>query len=1248
MVKIIKLKQVITRLKQLDSSIAFIQETHLLGEDLLKVRRRWPGQVLASCFSSHSRGVMVLIHKSVPFQVNNVVVDTAGRYLVVQGTLLREDINLVNIYAPNDDNPSFFENLFLLIASLSGKVLMAGDFNCTLDPRLDRSSGLVTSHSQSRKKIQQFIKDLNLCDPWRTQNPNQREYSCYSSSFKTYSRIDYFLISTSLLPSVASCVYDSIVLSDHAPTSLYYNASQLTKGSSSWRLHPKWLQDSDFIKFVGEHIDIYFAINTHQTSAAIRWEAFKAYIRGQMISFTSSKFNKFKQKMHELDSKISRLERVSSIDNSVETKQELFALKAEYEELSTLKAENSLIRLKQTFYDQGEKPGKVLAWQIKKLNSERAINAIRNEQGVITTDPLEINNTFVSFYKTLYQSEYPINSGNRNSFLDRLDIPCIPEDTKLELDKDLNLENISIAILNMKGGKASGPDGLPIDIYKLFKEKLIAPLLDMYAESFERGYLPPSLRSALITLILKPGKPPTECGSHRPISLLNSDAKIIAKALAMRLESALPSMIHTDQNGFVKNRQGFHNVRRVLNIVHLWEGAPDTAILSLDAEKAFDRVEWPFLLEMLRRFGFGDYFRRWVEILFVDSSAVVFTNNLISQPFKLSRGTRQGSPISPLLFVIAMEPLAIAIRSHPSICGIKTGDLEHHIALYADDTIVFLSDLVKSIPSLLELISQFGGFSGFKVNKDKSSIMFLNEQERRKPMVSHPFVNAMDGFKYLGIRITPKINTLSATNYEPMLANLSEDVQRWSTLPLSILGRINIIKMNILPKFLYIFQSIPLAPPPSFFPKLRKLLSNFMWNNRRPRLRLSLLYLPYDRGGLQLPNLQWYYWAAQLRAAMFWFTKEDAQPWVQIEMLSSKGLTLDSFLYSAPLKKLRKNTVNPFVKNTTVVWHEVHKYLGDFPVLSCFSPIWGNEHFSPATNDMGFKAWLSKGIVNLLDLYNDNTLMSFDELKARYDVPQKHFFKYLQLRSFILKSLKNSVQQPPMSTLETFSTKTCFSKGLVTQLYNIMVENHKDNSESKRQQWIGDLQEDILVEEWGIICSKVHTQTINTRLRLIQYNWIMRTYITPVKLNKFDPNIPDRCYKCNIHQGTLYHCLWECEEIQRFWSSVIQYISQITSSPVPLSPKLCILSIYPHNCSLSNRERKMVDLCLLQARRSIALCWKNVRCPSLGHWLKNLTSSLALEKLTYIVRKKASQFYNIWEMFLEFVKNGDIEEALEL
>uniref|UniRef100_A0A669E357 Reverse transcriptase domain-containing protein n=1 Tax=Oreochromis niloticus TaxID=8128 RepID=A0A669E357_ORENI len=1005
MVKLVKLKQVITRLKQLESSIAFIQETHLLREDLVKVRRRWPGKVLASCCPSHSRGVMVLIHNSVPFQVNNTIYDKAGRFLVVQGTLLKETLNLVNVYGPNDDNPSFFENLFLLIATLPGKIILAGDLNCTLDPKLDRSSRIDTSHSQTRKKIQQYLKDLNLCDPWRIQNPNKREFSCYSAVFKSYSRIDYFLISSSLLPNITKCIYDSIVLSDHAPTSLFYKVEQVNSRSNKWRLHPKWIHDSDFIKFVGEHIDLYFSINTTQTTAAIRWEAFKAYIRGQMISFTSSKFNKFKQTMNELNNKIRELEREVTIDDSTQKKLELLTLKAKYEELSMLKAEDGLIRLKQTFYDQGEKPGKLLAWQIKKLESDRAINIIRNDQGELSTDPTEINNTFVSYYKTLYNSDSPLDLVNQNTFLDRLVFPCISEGMKNELEREINFNDVSDAITNMRGGKASGPDGLPIDIYKLFKAKLIPPLLDVYLESFKTGCFPATLRSALITLILKPSKAPAESGSYRPISLLNSDSKIIAKALAMRLERALPAIIHGDQNGFVQNRQGFHNVRRVLNIIHKCEESPDTAILSLDAEKAFDRVEWPYLIEVLKRFGFGDHFRRWVEILLADSVAMVSTNNLISHPFELFRGTRQGSPISPLLFVLAMEPLAIAIRSHPSIHGIKIGETLHKTAMYADDTILFLSHLAESIPSLLKLFDQFGSFSGFKVNKEKSSILFLNVNERMKPVVSHPFVNATEGFKYLGIRVTPKISDLSLANYEPMVIEVSEEITRLISLPLSLLGRINLVKMTILPKFLYIFQSIPLAPPPSFFSKTRKLLSNFIWNNRKPRLRLSLLYLPYDRGGLQFPNLEWYYWAAQLRTTMFWFSNDIFLPWLEIEKMSSKGLSLHSYLYSAPFKTLKKTTTNPFVKNTVVVWHEVQKMLNDSPGLSCFSPIWGNELFAPAKNDLGFKEWLNKGVAKLQDLYEEYSLMSFSELRAKFNIPQKHFFKYLQLRSFILAHL---------------------------------------------------------------------------------------------------------------------------------------------------------------------------------------------------------------------------------------------------
>ncbi len=127
----------------------------------------------------------------------------------------------------------------------------------------------------------------------------------------------------------------------------------------------------------------------------------------------------------------------------------------------------------------------------------------------------------------------------------------------------------------------------------------------------------------------------------------------------------------------------------------------------------------------------------------------------------------------------------------------------------------------------------------------------------------------------------------------------------------------------------------------------------------------------------------WYYWAAQLWAALFWFSSEAAVPWLHVEKLAAKGLTLDSFLYSAPLKELKKRTDNPFVKNIIVIWYEAHKYHGDLPV---------RDHFSPAKKDMGFKLWINKGMIRLKDLYEDNILKSFDNLVAKFHIPQKHFF----------------------------------------------------------------------------------------------------------------------------------------------------------------------------------------------------------------------------------------------------------------
>lgn len=423
--KIVKLKQVMSRLKQLKTQIAFIQETHLLSNEYIPLKRRWSGQIISASYSSHARGVAILVHSSVPLRIYNTIQDTAGRYVIVLGSLLDQNISLVCIYGPNSDDWNFYNNLFLTLSTLSGYLCIAGDFNCTLDPVLDKSSGVDASHMQSRKIIKQYVQELNLCDIWRYRNPSRREYSCHSATHSSYSRIDYFLISKPMIDNVNDTEYKSIVLSDHAVVLLNYTVAASPKGPSVWRLSPRWLQDNEFWKCVGGNIDVYFKINTDQTSASIRWEAFKAYIRGLMISYTSSTSNKLHLKLIELETELNILE-------TDETKQKLAILRAQYNELSTNKAVSSLMKLKQTFYDQGEKAGKLLAWRIKSLHNERAVLELETGEGTAITNLQVINSTFQSFYSELYTSENSIASHSLNDFLDDIKIPVLGNNAKKE------------------------------------------------------------------------------------------------------------------------------------------------------------------------------------------------------------------------------------------------------------------------------------------------------------------------------------------------------------------------------------------------------------------------------------------------------------------------------------------------------------------------------------------------------------------------------------------------------------------------------------------------------------------------------------------------------------------------------------------------------------------------------------------------------------------------------------------------
>lgn len=259
--------------------------------------------------------------------------------------------------------------------------------------------------------------------------------------------------------------------------------------------------------------------------------------------------------------------------------------------------------------------------------------------------------------------------------------------------------------------------------------------------------------------------------------------------------------------------------------------------ISADAKKAFNRVEFNYLFEVLNRFRLGDVFISWIRLLYASSKANIYTNGIQSNFFSLSRGNCQGCPLSALLFVIAIEPLSIYLRSSQIYREVTRSGIELKLSLYADDLLLYVKDPGTSIPYILAFLKRFGSFSGYKVNISRSECYSINQSVLQLTQSDIPFKLSPSGFKYLGINVTRLMSSLFSANFSPLVSNLKADLQRWESLPLSLIGRINTIKMTILPKFLFLFQCLPIFLTRKFFKDIDQTLSGFLWSSKTPRIR---------------------------------------------------------------------------------------------------------------------------------------------------------------------------------------------------------------------------------------------------------------------------------------------------------------------------------------------------------------------------------------------------------------------------
>lgn len=291
--------------------------------------------------------------------------------------------------------------------------------------------------------------------------------------------------------------------------------------------------------------------------------------------------------------------------------------------------------------------------------------------------------------------------------------------------------------------------------------------------------LPESFLTAILIVLPKKDRDPLKPTSYRPISLLNMDYKIIAGILSNRLSKYLPKLIHMDQTGFTKNRQSADNVTWLLSMIHLAQKREEMSVaVALDAEKAFDRLEWDFLFKVLEKYGFGVSFIKWIKILNTNPRAKVVTNGHISASFQLTRSTRQDCPLSPALFVLAIEPLAELIRTDSDILGFRVNQEEYKINLFADDVLLYLTNPLHLFRKLSSRLEEYGKISGYKINRDKSEILPLTKGDYSQCRLITRFRWPINGIKYLGIRVDNDIKNLYKLNYLPKLKKIQEDLDK--------------------------------------------------------------------------------------------------------------------------------------------------------------------------------------------------------------------------------------------------------------------------------------------------------------------------------------------------------------------------------------------------------------------------------------------------------------------------------------
>lgn len=596
------------------------------------------------------------------------------------------------------------------------------------------------------------------------------------------------------------------------------------------------------------------------------------------------------------------------------------------------------------------------------------------------------------------------------------------------------------------------------------------------------------------------------------------------------------TLIHENQTGFIPGRCISENIRILYDIIFETKRLNKQGLLLLiDFEKAFDTVSKQFIIQVMERFGFGPNIIKWVNILTSNTSASVVQNGHLSSFFMLDRGCRQGDPVSPYLFLFVVEILGIMIRDNPNIKGITLSNTEHKLGQFADDTQLFLDGSENSLNAAIETLNNFYNMSGLKMNVDKTKAIWIGSMSGSNMILGNDLkLDWHKGdFEILGITLNPSLKDLWVINTRKRIETINRMLANWRRRKLTLIGKITVIKTLAVSTLVHILSALP-NPPKTFIDEINKIFYNFMWNDKKDKIKRTNIIRAFNDGGLRMIDIKSFINALKLSTVKRYLKKSTS---------SNNIFPLRyMFLLGANIKNYVSHIDNHYWRDVLTAWGTFYKKhdFDDKDIEQILTqPLWLNHHFE---SSYIVKHWFHHGIHFIKDICNENGILNFKDFKNRYKV-KGTILDYQQLLNNIPSIWKHRIKNKSIN-LTQLSINSVFYDMLSDKkgsriFYDKIVKI--DKSIKVLEYWNDIVDYPI---NWKEVFSCYRKSTKDCKLLDFQYKFIYRIIYTKKELCKMNLVDDDICSFCKECREDILHVYFNCEHVKQFWSQIKTFINR--------------------------------------------------------------------------------------------------------